>query len=138
MLKKFFKKNANFESDNTSIDLVIKLMLEIALIDGHLDKRELDIINQKAQLMYNGEEEISQIINRIIEESNDSISFFDSVKEINETKSEEEKKELLKYSWKIVTADSEIDPYEENLYFRIAELIKIKRSIANKIRQENS
>ena len=96
MLKKFFKKNANFESDNTSIDLVIKLMLEIALIDGHLDKRELDIINQKAQLMYNGEEEISQIINRIIEESNDSISFFDSVKEINETKSEEEKKRITK------------------------------------------
>ena len=34
--------------------------------------------------------------------------------------------------------DQIIDPYEENLYFKIAELIKIKRSIANQIKQENS
>ena len=34
-------------------------------------------------------------------------------------------------------ADKVIDPYEENLYFKIAELIKIKRSQANKIKQEN-
>ena len=40
--------------------------------------------------------------------------------------------------WELVTADSVIDAYEENLYFKIAELIKIKRSIANQIKQENS
>jgi uncharacterized tellurite resistance protein B-like protein len=30
--------------------------------------------------------------------------------------------------WELVAADSVVDPYEENLYFKIAELIKIKRS----------
>ena len=40
--------------------------------------------------------------------------------------------------WELVTADSVIDPYEENLYFKIAELIKIKRSAANQIKQEIS
>jgi hypothetical protein len=29
-----------------------------------------------------------------------------------------------------------IDAYEENLYFQIAELIKIKRSTANQIKQQ--
>ena len=29
-----------------------------------------------------------------------------------------------------------IDAYEENLYFKIAELIKIKRSTANQIKQQ--
>ena len=38
--------------------------------------------------------------------------------------------------WKLVAADKNIDPYEENLYFKIAELIKIKRSEANKIKIE--
>ena len=138
MLKKFLQKNTNSKSDSANIDLIIKLMLEIALIDGHLDKRELEIIKKKAQLMNNGKEEISQIVNRIINESRESISFFDSVDNINKTQTEAEKKELLKSLWNIITADSEIDPYEENLYFRIAELIKIKRVMANKIKQKNS
>ena len=138
MLKKFLQKNTNSKSDSANIDLIIKLMLEIALIDGHLDKRELEIIKKKAQLMNNGKEEISQIVNRIINESRESISFFDSVDNINKTQTEAEKKELLKSLWNIIAADSEIDPYEENLYFRIAELIKIKRVMANKIKQKNS
>ena len=45
--------------------------------------------------------------------------------------------ELIKELWELVSADKIIDPYEENLYFKIAELIKIKRSIANKIKQQN-
>ena len=47
-----------------------------------------------------------------------------------------EKKDLLKVLWSIVAADKVIDPYEENLYFKIANLIKIKRSIANQIKQQ--
>ena len=47
-------------------------------------------------------------------------------------------KDLLKILWELVTADSIIDAYEENLYFKIAELLKIKRSIANQIKQQNS
>jgi len=38
--------------------------------------------------------------------------------------------------WELVTADSVVDAYEENLYFKIAELIKIKRSTANQIKHQ--
>ncbi len=40
--------------------------------------------------------------------------------------------------WKLVTADSVVDAYEENLYFKIADLLKIKRVTANKIKQQNT
>ena len=80
----------------------------------------------------------STIIKKIIDETEESVSFYPSVKKINETHSNKEKKELLKVLWELVTADSIVDAYEENLYFKIAELIKIKRSIANQIKQENS
>ena len=79
-----------------------------------------------------------KLFKKIIDETQDSVSFYPSVKIINETHSIDEKKELLSVLWKLVTADSVIDAYEENLYFKIAELIKIKRSIANQIKQENS
>ena len=47
-------------------------------------------------------------------------------------------KDLLKILWELVTADSVVDAYEENLYFKIAELLKIKRVTANQIKQQNS
>ena len=43
-----------------------------------------------------------------------------------------EKKELLEMLWELVAADSLIDPYEENLFFKIADLIKIPPNIMNK------
>jgi uncharacterized tellurite resistance protein B-like protein len=67
----------------------------------------------------------------------ESVSLYPTVKKINDSYEKTEKEELLKVLWQLVTADKVIDPYEENLYFKIAELIKIKRSQANKIKQEN-
>ena len=46
--------------------------------------------------------------------------------------------DLLEVLWSVVTADELINHYEENLYFKIANLIKVKRSKANQIKQENS
>ena len=44
--------------------------------------------------------------------------------------------ELLRTLWELVTADSIVDAYEENLYLKIAELIKVKRSVANQIKHK--
>jgi uncharacterized tellurite resistance protein B-like protein len=113
-------------------------MFEIAISDGSLDKAELELIKKRARRSSNTDEKVSKIIKKVIDESDDSVSFYPSVKEINDTHSLEEKKELLSLLWNLVTADSVVDAYEENLYFRIAELIKIKRSLANQIKQQNS
>ena len=83
----------------------------------------------------NRTEQIS--IKKVIDETEVSSSLYPSVKEINKDFSIDQKKEMLQNLWELVAADSVIDPYEENLYFKIAELIKIKRSQANKIKQEN-
>jgi uncharacterized tellurite resistance protein B-like protein len=96
------------------------------------------LIKKRARRSSNTDEKVSKIIKKVIDESDDSVSFYPSVKEINDTHSLEEKKELLSLLWNLVTADSVVDAYEENLYFRIAELIKIKRSLANQIKQQNS
>ena len=113
-------------------------MFEIAISDGSLDKAELELIKKRASKSGNTDEKVSKIIKRIIVDTEDSVSVYPSVKKINETYSIEEKKELLSILWNLVTADSVVDAYEENLYFKIAELIKIKRSLANQIKQQNS
>ncbi len=139
MFESLFKKKSTSKIIETNeADVVLRLMFEIAISDGSLDKAELELIKKRASKSGNTDEKVSKIIKRIIDETEGSVSFYPSVKKINETHSLEEKKDLLAVLWNLVTADSVVDAYEENLYFKIAELIKIKRSLANQIKQQNS
>jgi len=139
MFKSLFKeKSASKVIETHEADVVLRLMFEIAISDGNLDKAELEMIKKRASKSGDNDEKVSKIIKRIIDETEDSVSFYPSVKEINDAHSLEEKKELLSVLWNLVKADSVVDAYEENLYFKIAELIKIKRSVANQIKQKNS
>ena len=97
---------------------------------------ELKLIKKRADKFATEDLKASTIVKKIIDETEESVSFYPSIKKINDTNSPEEKVELLKVLWELVAADSVIDPYEENLYFKIAELIQIKRSKANQIKHE--
>lgn len=138
MLKNLFKKKQPLKLINThEADVALRLMFEIAISDGSLDKSELSLIKKRADKIAKEDEKASSIVKKIIDETEQSFSLYPTIKKINESHTVEEKVELLKVLWELVAADSVIDPYEENLYFKIAELIQIKRSKANQIKQNN-
>ena len=138
MFKNFLKKTQSLKVINSrDADVALRLMFEIAISDGALDKSELNLIKKRADKIATEDEKASAIVKKIIDETEESASFYPSIKEINDSHSYEEKIELLKVLWELVTADSVVDIYEENLYFKIAELIKIKRSIANQIKHQS-
>ena len=137
MLKNLFQKKQSLEVIKASeADVALRLMFEIAISDGTLDKSELKLIKKRADKIATEDEKATTIVKKIIDETEESVSFYPSIKKINASYSIEEKIELLKVLWELVTADSVVDAYEENLYFKIAELIQIKRSKANQIKQE--
>jgi uncharacterized tellurite resistance protein B-like protein len=137
MLKNLFKQNKPLEVlDVHEADVALRLMFEIAISDGTLDSAELKLIKKRADKVATEDLKASTIVKKIIDETEESVSFYPSIKKINDSHSFEEKIELLKVLWELVTADSVVDAYEENLYFKIAELIKIKRSTANQIKQQ--
>jgi len=139
MLKNLFKKKQSLDVINThEADVALRLMLEIAISDGKLDSSELRLIKKRADKLASEDLKASSIVKKIIDETEESVSFYPSIKKINDTHTKEEKVELLKVLWELVTADSVVDAYEENLYFQIAELIKIKRSTANQIKQQSA
>jgi uncharacterized tellurite resistance protein B-like protein len=138
MFKNLFNKKKSLETTNAyEADVALRLMFEIAISDGTLDESELKLIKKRADLIAKEDEKTSSIVKKIIDETEDSVSLYPTIKKINDSYAFEEKVELLTVLWELVTADSIIDPYEENLYFKIAELIKIKRSKANQIKQEH-
>jgi len=137
MLKNLFKKKQSLDVINThEADVALRLMFEIAISDGKLDSAELNLIKKRADKIASEDMAASAIVKKIIHETQESVSFYPSIKKINDSHSNEEKIELLKVLWELVTADSVVDAYEENLYFKIAELIKIKRSTANQIKHQ--
>ena len=137
MFDKLFKKKEPIKNINIhQNDVALRLMFEIAISDGKLNKAELGLIKKRADKIIVGDEKASTIIKKIIDESETSVSLYPTIKKINEAFTKDEKLELLKNLWELVAIDDVIDMYEESLYFKIAELIKIKRSAANQIKQQ--
>tara|TARA_B100001559_G_scaffold306616_1_gene298043 strand:- start:369 stop:788 length:420 start_codon:yes stop_codon:yes gene_type:complete len=139
MIKKFFQKRIEqVENTDSNSDFALRLMFEIAISDGSLDKAELALIKDRAQEFVDVGSPVSSIVKKIIDETENSTSIYPTIKKINESYSKSEKLKLMTLLWRLVAADKKIDPYEENLYFKIADLIKIKRSEANQIKIETN
>ncbi|MFL2723587.1 MAG: hypothetical protein ACJ0F2_02470, partial [Gammaproteobacteria bacterium] len=87
MLKNLFKKasTTNIVDTNEEADVVLRLMFEIAISDGNLDENELKIIKERASIVSGEDTKVSTIIKKIIDEAQESVSFYPYVKKINET-----------------------------------------------------
>jgi len=127
----FFKKNKKENSnDQSSFELELTasvLAYELARSDGEIDHDELSILMQEIELIAEKVGKDKDEIFKIIEfYSNDSVSFYDFIKDINENYSKDEKLDLLQFMWKIAYADNRLDVDEERLIRRMADMIKIK------------
>ena len=130
----FLKNKDKEELNKKNINYVaLELMISFALADGNISKQEessiLDYINKKIT-----ENDNKKIYSDILSASSEIISLHDQVQEINNHYNNEEKLELLKDIWLLILSDQVIDKYEENLFYRIGDLMKIKRSRLNQIK----
>ena len=128
----FFKKNSSQEVNNKKPSFEIELTAavlayEIARSDGNIGDEELKLLMNEIKIISKkvgkDEEEIYKIIEIY---SNDSVSFYEFVEDINSSYSKDEKHSLLKFMWDIAFADGKLDVNEERLIRRVADLIKIK------------
>lgn len=84
MFKKFFSKKVP-SLDNLKIhnaDVVLRLMFEVAISDGKLDQSELDLIKTRALKIAPKDTKVSSIIKQIIDESENSVSLYSTVKKL--------------------------------------------------------
>ena len=136
---KFLKKNNNLEElEDDDINLyALRLLIHLALSDGEIDELEINELKRFIE-----ENSLSGNISRFLEKEIDNVeissSFFEEVSKINSSFSDSKKLNLLEKIWGLILVDGVIDPYEENLFYRIGELIKIKRSLLNKVKSRLS
>tara|TARA_Y100000022_G_C13164953_1_gene335760 strand:- start:216 stop:629 length:414 start_codon:yes stop_codon:yes gene_type:complete len=130
----FLKKNKEVSEEIKNVDFVaLDLLMHVALADGGIAKDEIDNVLQYIQENYPNDDKEKTYLNAY-KRMNNSTSFFEEIKGINTNFKRSQKENLLKDIWMLIIADGKIDPYEENLFYRIGELLKIKRSTLNKIK----
>ena len=130
----FLKKNKEVSEEIKNVDFVaLDLLMHVALADGGITKDEIDNVLRYIQENYPDDDKEKTYLNAY-KRMNNSTSFFEEIKGINTNFKKSQKENLLRDIWMLIIADGKIDPYEENLFYRIGELLKIKRSTLNKIK----
>lgn len=136
---KFLKKNTDkIELDQTDINIyALRLLIHLALSDGEIDQSEISELKKFIQ-QNSLSDDLASYLEREINDVEISSSFFEEISKINSSFSQSEKLNLLEKIWNLILIDGVIDPYEENLFYRIGELLKIKRSLLNKLKSRLS
>ena len=134
----FFRKKKVEEDKPKNLELIsLCLAFEVANADNNIDEREqklfLEKIKETVDLSVLTDKEIFDVIK---EESLNSISFYDMIKDINNSLNKDEKINILKLLWEIAYADEILDVEEEKIIRRSAEMLGIKPSIVLQTKQE--
>lgn len=128
----FFKKandKDSLEVNEKAYDhnlLAIYLAYEVAKADGKIDEDELKILKQSIEISDKSINNIDQILDQIDSYSNNSVSLYDLITDINNTFEKNEKQVLIKSLWEIAYATNGLDKYEDALIRKITDLLNIK------------
>ena len=129
---KFFKKNDSTKIEQKKnafeIDLISSVLAyEVARSDGDIDQVELSrLLEEIKKISIKVGKSEEDILNLIEIYSNDSVSFYEFVEDININFTKEDKLAMISFLWDVAYADSKLDVDEERLIRRIADLIRIK------------
>ena len=134
----FFKKKEGKKEKPKNLKLIaLCLAFEVANADNDIDTREKNLILEKIKksidLSVLTEKEIFEVIQ---EESRKRVSFYDIIKDINQSLDKKEKVDILKMLWEIAYADKVLDVDEERIIRRSAEMLGIKPSIVLQTKEE--
>jgi len=128
-----FKKKSTSEktaAENREFEINLigsVLAYEVARADGAVSQDELrNLVKEIDNISINLKKNSKEIFEIIEIHSNDSVSFYKFVQDINNNFSKDEKLDLIKYLWEIAYADNVLDVNEERLIRRISDLIYIK------------
>ena len=105
------------------------LMVEIMVIDRHLDGDELNVIKQLLKQQFELDDtEINQLIALAQKEVDEATSLFQFTRLVNDHFDQNSKHHLIKNLWSVAFADDQLDKHEEAMIRRIAELIHVSHS----------
>ena len=140
MMFNFFKrKREKKESDQpTNFQLVaLCLAYEVANVDNKIDENErkllLDRIQQNIDTSILNE---SEVLSLIQEESQERISFYDLIYDLNRNLTKDEKLKVVELLWQTALADNYLDIEEEKIIKRASDLLGVSPSLVLQLKNK--
>jgi uncharacterized tellurite resistance protein B-like protein len=125
--KKKVQEHANKYSKEEVLLVSASLAYEVAKSDGDIGETELDKIkDQLEDVKRHVDKEASELLSKIENKSDESVSFYDLVTLVNEKFTLDQKHMLVRFLWDVAYADNVLEADEERLIRRIADLLAIK------------
>ena len=125
-----FKKTRKLEEKESEFEVELTasiLAYEIARSDGDITEDEkILLLKEVKKISHKVGKDEKDILILIESYSNDSVSFYEFIEDINKFFSQEDKILLIGFLWDVAYADSNLDVDEERLIRRIADLIRVK------------
>jgi len=127
LLKNFFEnKEIDKNSKESNLELLCGLMIEAANSDGDIGTEEIQKIRETLTNTFKeNPEEIDSVLERSIQNSNNSKSLYYYSSKINKNYSDEKKIKLIEILWEIVLADGQLHDYESSIIRRLSGLLYI-------------
>lgn len=101
------------------------LLCEVAGADHHVDKREEQAkLHLLSRLLELEESNAQVLLSRAQARSKESASLYDFTSQLREL-SQETRYELIKAMWEVANADGEVDPLEDSVIRKTAELLYV-------------
>ena len=119
-IKQLFSKKTD-ESDQEKVAkehlATAALLIEVMVIDGHMDDQELQSISQTlCNILDLSKDQVEELVALSREEVKEATSLYQFTKEINANFDIDDKKQLVTSMWRVAYADGELDKHEENNY----------------------
>ena len=126
-LKNLFnnKNTKNESSSKESFDIhstSLVLAYEVARSDGEVDINEIEYLKG----LIDDSECKDEIMNQLEEFSENNVSFYNLIKDINDNCSIDQKEGIIRLLWDVAYSDEFLEVHEERIIRRIADLIMIK------------
>lgn len=131
MWRKWLKQHASGPSEeHPSADIAMAvLLLECARADSEQDEAETAQIRTALESQLNiSPAEVERIMGAAGRSSEQAVSLYGPVSQLNDTMSAEQKRELVQWMWRVAHADGKVDPYEEHLLRQVADLLYVPHS----------
>ncbi|MFM2590289.1 TerB family tellurite resistance protein [Vibrio sp. TBV020] len=129
LFKQLLEGNDLGQSAQPDTNLAIACLLcEVAGADHQIDQVEVEAKRQLlARLLSIDETNAQTLLSRAESRSKDSASLYDFTSQLREL-SQETRFELIKAMWEVAHADGEIDPLEDSVIRKTAELLYVDHS----------
>jgi len=124
------QNTAELNTDEVTIEVACAVLLcEVMRADGHFDQQEQAKLALLLVEQFNlNEEEIKQIIDQALIQSEQATDFYRYTSKINQHFTIEQRISIVTQLWKMAYADGELASIEEHIIRKIADLLHLRHA----------